>query len=305
MISTETAKFTVRNACISCGGIGLVELSAGRFDEGAVQRFIEEDPWGEHPAPFLRERQWSFVACKDCDLKFHRYILNPEWNERRFSKWMSQEAIEAFEKHFKTPANDFKKAASYTAHVLQIEQLTRARRGSKAPRVLDFGCGYGGFLTMCSMYGFEAYGVDRSSAKRDNNYFATVFPEIDDVATMSPFDALTLFQVLEHLDDPHGLMLRLRELLGTGGILILETPDCSEVRNIETRDDYLKIHPLEHINAFTPETLKRFAIRLGFEPIRKPVSCVTCDSIGLVKAVGKRLLGPVMKPTTQLYFRKL
>ncbi len=305
MNTTETANFTVRTACISCGGTDLVELSSGRFDEGVVQRFIEEDPWGEHPAQFLQEQQWSFVVCKDCSLMFHRYILDPEWNERRFSKWMSQEAIEAFEKPLKTPANEFKKAVGYTAHVLQIEQLTRAQRGSKAPRVLDFGCGYGGFLSMCSMHGFEAYGVDRSSAKRDNNSSAKVFAEIEDIASMSPFHALTLFEVLEHLDDPHGLMLRLRELLVTGGILVLETPDCSGVRNIETRYDYGKIHPLEHINAFTPETLKRFAVRLGFAPILKPVSCVTCDSMKFVKTVAKRLLGPVMKPTTQLYFRKL
>lgn len=305
MNTTETAKFTVRTACISCGGAALVELSTGRFDEGAVQRFIEEDPWGEHPAPFLREQPWSFVACKDCGLMFHRNILDREWNERRFSKWMSQDAIEAFEKSSKTPENVFRTATDYTAHVLQIEQLTRSLRGSEELRLLDFGCGYGGFLSMCSMYGFKAYGVDRSAAKRDNNRFSNVFAEIEDIANMSPFHALTLFEVLEHLDDPHSLMLQLRELLVTGGILVLETPDCSGVRTIGTKDDYRKIHPLEHINAFTPETLKRFAMRLGFAPIRKPVSCVTCDSMKFVKTVAKRLLGPAMLPTTQLYFRKI
>ncbi len=305
MNNTETAIFTERVACISCGGKDLIELSTGRFDEGAVKGFIENDPWGEHPSPFLRGKPWSYVACQNCGLAFHRYILDPEWNERRFSKWMSQEAIETFEKAFKTPANEFRKAASYTEHVLQIEYLTRGLRGTAAPRVLDFGCGYGGFLSMCSMYGFEAYGVDRSSAKRDNNKFGKIFSEIEDIAGVAPFHALTLFEVLEHLDDPHILMLRLRELLTTGGILVLETPDCSGVRDIETHHDYLKIHPLEHINGFTPETLKRFAERLGFVQIRKPVSSVTCDSMKFVKTIAKRVLSPVMKPVTQLYFRKL
>jgi len=305
MNQTETAVFVERAACISCGGSKLVELSAGRFDEGALKRFIEEDPWGEHPSPFLRGQRWSYVACQDCELAFHRYILTAEWNERRFSKWMSQEAIEAFEKPLKTPANEFRKAADYTAHVLRIEQLTRVLRGSAAPRVLDFGCGYGGFLSMCSMYGFDAYGVDRSSAKRDNNRFSRVFAGIEDVAGMAPFHALTLFEVLEHLDDPHGLMLRLRDLLATGGILVLEVPDCSGVRNIETRHDYGKIHPLEHINGFTSETLKRFAARLGFAPVARPVVCVTSDLSKIGKTVAKRLLSPLMRPTTQLYFCKL
>jgi len=93
MNEVETAAFVERIACISCGSSELLELSAGRFDEGVLNRFIEEDPWGEHPAPFLRGQRWSYVACQDCGLAFHRNILAPEWNERRFSKWMSQEAI--------------------------------------------------------------------------------------------------------------------------------------------------------------------------------------------------------------------
>jgi 2-polyprenyl-3-methyl-5-hydroxy-6-metoxy-1,4-benzoquinol methylase len=244
------------------------------------------------------------VACQDCGLAFHRHILAPDWNERRFSKWMSQEAIEAFEKPFRTPSNEFRRGADYTAHVLRIERLTLSVRGSSAPRVLDFGCGYGGFLSMCSLYGFDAYGVDRSSAKRDNNTFSRVVAEIEEVEEFAPFHALTLFEVLEHLDDPHGLMLRLRDLLCPGGVLVLETPDCTGVRKIESRYEYAKIHPLEHINGFTPETLIRFAKRLGFTPVAKPLACVANDLNRVVKTVAKGLLGPFMKPTTQMYFRK-
>lgn len=299
------AVFSERIACINCGGNKLQELSTGRFDEGVLKRFIEEDPWGEHPEPFLRGQNWSYVACQDCGQSFHRYILAPDWNERRFAKWMSQEAIEAFEKRTKTPAYEFRKATDYTAHIFRIERLTRELRGSGAPRLLDFGCGYGEFLSMCAMYGFDAYGVDRSTAKRDNNHFSRVFPEIENVSGMAPFHAITLFEVLEHLDDPRGLMLRLRDLLPSGGILVLETPDCSGVRNIETRHDYDKIHPLEHINGFTPDTLTQFAVRLGFSPIARPLACVTNDLGKVIKSVAKRLLSPLMRPTTQLYLHKL
>lgn len=296
----ETAEFVERMACIGCGSAKLQELSTERFDEGAVERFIGDDPWGEHPAPFLRGQRWSYVACRDCGLAFHRYILAPEWNERRFSRWMSQEAIEAFEKAFKTPEMAFRKAAAHTAHVLRIEKLTREVRGSQPVRLLDFGCGYGEFLSMCSLYGFEAYGVDRSSAKRDNNSYSRVFAEIEEVEAKAPFHALTLFEVLEHLDDPMPLMLRLRDLLAPGGILVLETPDCSGVRGIGTREEYRKIHPLEHINGFTPETLRGFAGRLGFNAVVPPVASVTSD----VKKMAKSLLHPLVTPTTQQYFRK-
>lgn len=304
MHTTEAAEFVERNACISCGSPSLRELSAGTFDEGAVGDFIAADPWGEDPTPFLRGRPWSYVACRDCELAFHRYILAPEWNERRFSRWMSQEAIEVFEKEYRTPAVEFATATDYTAHVLRIERLTRELRGPDRVRLLDFGCGYGGFLAMCALYGFDAYGVDRSSAKRDNNRFSKVFAEIEEVAAMAPFHALTLFEVLEHLDDPHGLVQRLSELLAPGGVLVLETPDCSGVHGIETIEEYRKIHPLEHINGFTPETMARFAERLGFEPVARPTVYVTNDLERVAKTAAKGLLSPLVTPTTQQYFRK-
>ncbi|NCJ06243.1 methyltransferase domain-containing protein [Synechococcales cyanobacterium C] len=301
----QIAVFIERCTCINCGGDNLIELSAGRFDEGAVQRFIAEDPWGENPAPFLKGKPWSYVACQNCGQAFHRYILDPEWNERRFSKWMTQEAIEVFEKSIKTPEREFQKATVFTTHVLKIEQLTRAIRGGQAPRVLDFGCGYGGFLSMCSMYGFEAYGVDRAAAKRDHGVYDKIFAEIGDVIDKAPFHALTLFEVLEHLDEPYNLMVELGALLVTGGILVLETPNCTGIHSIKTQSDYRKIHPLDHINGFTPKTLKCFAQRLGFEPVSPPISYVTCNPKKIVKSLAKSLLSPVMKPTTQLYFRKL
>ena len=304
-MSAEIAVFNERKTCIGCNGSALLELSSGRFDEGTVKSFIDEDPWGEHPAPFLVQKLWSYVACANCGLAFHRFILDEKWNERRFSKWMSQEAIEAFEASIKTPEHAFNTAISYTNHVLQIEKLTRNIRGSQTTRLLDFGCGYGGFLAMCSLYGFEAYGVDRSAAKRDNNHFSNVFAEIEDIAHLAPFHALTLFEVLEHLDDPNALMIVLRDLLAKDGILVLETPDCSGINNIETRRDYAKIHPLEHINGFTPKTLTSFAKRLGFEPINKPFSCTTSSSTKVAKTFAKNLLKPILKSTTQLYFRKL
>lgn len=305
MSDAEVARFTERQACIGCGHATLDELSAGRFDQGAVQRFIEADPWGEHPAPFLRGQPWSFVSCRACGLAFHRRILDPVWNERRFARWMSQQAIDAYEQRIRTPEGEMRKGSTFTAHVLRIERLTRGLRGNRAPRVLDFGCGYGSFLAMCALYGFEAYGVDRSAARRGNNRYGQVFAEIDEVAHLAPFDALTLFEVLEHLDEPQPLLARLATLLAPGGILVLETPDCSGVRGIETRSDYDKIHPLEHINAFTPKTLAEFATRLGFEPLRPPAAYVSTEWGRLARTLAKQVLAPLRPATTQLYFRKI
>src|SRR5689334_13411717 len=85
-MAQESAKFRERHECIGCGSVRLDEVCSGRYDEGPVEQFIASDPWGEHPAPFLVGQRWSYVRCNDCEQAFHRYILTPEWNERRFSR---------------------------------------------------------------------------------------------------------------------------------------------------------------------------------------------------------------------------
>jgi SAM-dependent methyltransferase len=170
-------------------------------------------------------------------------------------------------------------------------------------KVLDFGSGYGAFLAMCASFGFGAYGVDRSAARRENSA-VQVFAEIEDVAHAGPFHALTLFEVLEHLDEPRAVMEKLVAMLVPGGILILETPNCEGVQGIETMHDYRQIHPLDHINGFTPKTLREFGERLGFKAITPPAAAVACHQAKIAKSAAKGLLAPIRRPTTQLYFRR-
>jgi hypothetical protein len=66
-----------------------------------------------------------------------------------------------------------------------------------------------------------------------------------------------------------------------------------------------EIHPLEHINGFTPETMRGLAQRLGFEPVSVPTSHVTCDPLRVTKSEVKRIIAPLMRTSTQQYFRKL
>ena len=303
------AEFVEQTHCINCRSYRLKELSSGLFNESPLHDFIANDPWGESPVPYLKDKRWSYVQCQDCNQAFHRFILSPEWNERRFSNWMSQEAIEQFEKSQKTPARLFQKAQRYTAHVIKIEMLTRCLRNNQAVRILDFGSGYGEFLAMCSLYGFEAYGVDRSSARRNNSRYSGIFTDLDELkssdAGSKKFHCITLFEVLEHLDHPRAVLDALTEFLVAGGIFVLETPDCSGVTTIATKADYLKIHPLEHINGFTPQTLTSIIERLGFVQIRSPEVHVTGDPWRVIKTEIKKAIAGFRSPATQQYFRKL
>ncbi|MBU1424381.1 MAG: class I SAM-dependent methyltransferase [Gammaproteobacteria bacterium] len=302
--SMQHAQFVERSKCISCGSTSLSVLSTGLFDDAPLHDFLSADPWGEDPIPFLLGNRWSFVQCNHCNQAFHKYILAPDWNERRFSQWMTQEAIDSFERSLNTPERLFNKGVQNTKHVLQLEKLTRELRGTTPLRLLDFGCGYGEFIEMCSLYGFDAYGIDRSSARRNNATFERIFQDLESL-DRHDFHVITMFEVLEHLDDPKSLLEALKGYLIKGGVLVIETPDCTGVNSITTLSEYRKIHPLEHINAFTAETMRNLAESLGFESIKKPTSHVTTDPIRVIKTEVKRMLGSVLRTNTQQYFKKL
>lgn len=308
-MQSEKALFVDRSNCIACGSINLVQLSSGLFRDDPLHSFIENDPWGESPLPYVNSEQWIFVRCDDCSTRFHRRILAPEWIEKCYSDWVTQEAMEKFLASENTPDKHFDKARQHISHVLRLEKLTRGIREGDAVRVLDFGCGWGDFLAMCARFGFDGYGIDFSPDRRKQGQ-VSIFPDIQDMRSELDgggsgfFHVATLFEVLEHLAEPLEVLKSLSDLILPGGILILETPDCTGVEGIRSLRDYRAIHPLSHINAFTPRSMRQIAESAGFTSINSGVAHVTCDLKRVIKTEGKRAIGRFLNSTTQQYFRK-
>ena len=279
--------FDIRDRCVGCDATESIELASGKFSDEPLRGFIQADPWGENPMPLLKDHKWALHQCARCGQKQHRYVLSPEWNEVRFSKWMSEDAIRQFEAQHGSGGTS---ALDHVAHVLRLRKLG-------VSRVLDFGCGFGRFLEMCRLFGMHAVGVDRSNARRSGAGIQ-IFAELNDVE--GKFDAITMFEVLEHLDDPLSTLRSLTRRLKPEGLMIVEVPDTSGVTGITNRNDYYKIHPLDHINAFTPASLVKIMRNAGFEPIRKDPVFATTSLIRVVKDLAKAAL---KQNTTQRYFR--
>jgi 2-polyprenyl-3-methyl-5-hydroxy-6-metoxy-1,4-benzoquinol methylase len=218
---------------------------------------------------------------------------------------MNGEAIDQFEKRRRNSfARSFNEGSGYVSNVLRIERLTRPIRKREEPvSVLDFGCGSGGFLDVCDHFGFVTAGVDRSPARRDKAG-PKIVPSLGHLASDTTFHAITLFEVLEHLDQPADILKSLHRRLKPDGILVLETPNCNGLKGLSTARDCYLAHPLDHINAFTHETLKSIAERQGFKVITRGPVFVSADTQQAIKRLGKHVLRRDGR-STQLYFRKV
>lgn len=105
-------------------------VSTGLFGDEPHRTFIEADPWGESPLADLVGERWTFVECRACRQRFHRRILSPEWDEIRFSKWMTADAIHEFETRCVSGdviMREFSLATAHVAHALRIEEQSHRK----------------------------------------------------------------------------------------------------------------------------------------------------------------------------------
>lgn len=307
--STKTAEFIERKQCISCDSTKLEVLDCGTFGQEPHLTMIRESPWGNSPLSQIKDCDWVLVRCEECAQVFHQRVLTEKWEEIRFREWMTDKAIRIFEEaRGKYSAHaKFERARGEVEHILKLEKMTRAIRNEATLRILDFGCGWGTFIAIANHFGCEAMGIDRATARQDGTKSGTrIYKDIDEFKEdrQDLVHAVTLFQVLEHLNDPKSILVALREQLVQDGILIIVVPNATGILQIKTADD-LRVSGIDHINAFSPKTLEGIARSAGFEPVNSGVAHATADFHRVVKREVRRAVDIVRKPTTERYFRRV
>jgi 2-polyprenyl-3-methyl-5-hydroxy-6-metoxy-1,4-benzoquinol methylase len=154
----------------------------------------------------------------------------------------------------------------------QVHEL-RERTGTGTGRVLDIGSGYGFFRVALGEAGYEHDGLEVSEFARrvaaDSYGLQTYGGTLEEhwVAWESRYDAVTLFDLIEHLMDPARFLAQVAFVLRPGGILGVKTPnlDCPEARVFGPYYHSLK---REHLSFFSADSLTAAAWAAGLEPIR-------------------------------------
>ena len=101
-------------------------------------------------------------------------------------------------------------------------------------RLLDFGCGAGGFLLNAQELAATTHGVE-PEIRLSNHYQShglTVFQNLSDISTDirgGGYDIITMFHVLEHIPDSKAILDELSELLADNGQIIVEVPNADDV----------------------------------------------------------------------------
>lgn len=176
------------------------------------------------------------------------------------------------EEHFSSLDNtsdwsDFVKHPTYRNFFLEIPLKDDAI-------LLDVGCGVGRFCRAAYSKGWKVKGIDISTVAVAKGQQTAPFPmlniTLEDLAeTGEKFDAVTAFEVLEHITEPYEFLSTIKQVMKQGGHFFCTVPnlDCGSVKSA-TRKDWI---PPVHVLFFTENALRELLLRSGFHDIRTGV----------------------------------
>lgn len=144
-------------------------------------------------------------------------------------------------------------------------------------KLLDIGCGIGKDLDIYKSLGWETYGVEINAAaveqasKKGHN---VLHGTLESAYFMNNFfDAVTMWDVIEHLHHPVDILKEINRILKLDGYFLLRAPNCDSLQARIFGDKWgAASHIPQHLYFFMPDTISQAAAKACFEPFLITIS---------------------------------
>lgn len=154
-------------------------------------------------------------------------------------------------------------------------------------RLLDVGAGRGRFVTSALEAGYDARGIEPSPRGGDEVRVERAGIEQAAVEEGS-LDAVTIWHVLEHLDDPGRALPRIRGWIRPGGALLVGVPNIASAQARLGGTRWYHLDVPRHRVHFTPSGIRSLLSASGFEPVRTHHVLVEHNAFGMWQSLVNR-----------------
>ncbi len=212
------------------------------------------------------ESPFQVLKCRNCGLVFvHPHpepdALKGHYDKSYYSEWINQQKN--------------KRTRMWEARLNKIQKLRP--RG----KLLDVGCGEGLFLRLAQDNGWQISGTELSpyASKFSSKALGTEIycGQLHQACFADhSFDVVTMWHVLEHVEDPKSYLTEVHRVLKPQGLLVLAVPNVNDLlmklayRIIKRRS--LKLFSINdkevHLYHFSPKTLRWYFDKTGFDCLR-------------------------------------
>lgn len=238
----------------------------------------------------FEETQYRLVRCSNC----HLVYLNPQPTEEELRRFYPSG-------YFCQPEDTVRTAMPSLMVLDKVKEATRFR---KKGALLDIGCGQGVFLQHMQQQGFEVHGLDVSPVAcqlasekvgKDNIFkgglFSVNLPQ-------RRYDVITLWHVIEHVNNPVKTLKKIHTLLKDDGLLIICCPNFDSILRLFFKDKWYPLCLPHHLFHFTLQTLTNVLELTGYTvKWRKRHFIDPFTNMGSFKESALRLFGLEMLTT--------
>jgi 2-polyprenyl-3-methyl-5-hydroxy-6-metoxy-1,4-benzoquinol methylase len=239
--------------CPLCGSDRMDVVRPSRYPAAITAQDISE-LYSASSAHILKDQ---VVRCQSCSLIY----VNP----RPLSELTIGSYASAVDPTF-VAQNDnriatFRKSLSGVLHRL-------GESGGNGRRLLDIGCAGGAFPVAARDLGFDPVGIEPSRWMADyarRTYGLDVRDGILEPGVFPPgsFDVVTLWDVIEHVPQPHDLLSCAHDLLKPGGLLLVNYPDVGSM-TARMLGSHWPFWLSVHLFYYTRTTMARQLARAGY-----------------------------------------
>jgi 2-polyprenyl-3-methyl-5-hydroxy-6-metoxy-1,4-benzoquinol methylase len=213
---------------------------------------------------------WPVVACNQCGFVYLSRV--PDYSDLSVNfAWEKQYAEE---KQRRKKSDKLERFDSLTRFRLKLgKRIDRARHASGMPsegRALEIGCGG----TTRIAQGLTPYGIEISEAL--SNKARPIFEARGGTVYHEPattgierfpadyFDVIIMRSYLEHEAQPRLILERAISRLKPGGRILIRSPNYNSVNRLIRGTNWCGFRFPDHVNYFTPRTLKALSNSIGY-----------------------------------------
>jgi len=213
----------------------------------------------------LEKDHMRIVRCKVCDLVY----VNPTFDEVHYKQVYASQAYQDIVRDLGINSHEYRMNRFGSERVQMMGEHLHLPNG-RPPRYLDVGCSTGFVVEAARDKGWEATGIDLNPSAiefgRSRGLDLRTVALEDTGFAPRTFDAVSLFDVLEHLLDPRRTLSACADLLAPGGILFLYVPNFDSASRLLMGPNAHFIWPTHHLNYYTPTTIRDLMLRHSLTP---------------------------------------
>ena len=214
---------------------------------------------------FLTREPFKILECKECGLLY----TTPRPNKDEIGRYYNSEE---YYSHQENKEGFIPKVYEKVKSVNLKNKYGIATEGKEKGKALDIGCGVGDFLHTMEQHGWDCTGVEPSedakviAKKRIKGQLLS--SEEQENLPDSSFDIITMWHVLEHVDDIRWQIQQLHRLCKPGGRIIIALPNYKSYDGQYYKAEWAAYDVPRHLNHFNKETLIKILEESGLRHVK-------------------------------------